>query len=97
MAKESSFQAGLVKDLRKIFPGCVVLKNDPTYLQGMPDILVLYGNRWAALECKRSASASHQPNQDYYVCLLNEMSYASFIFPENKEKILRELQQALEP
>ena len=96
MSKESSFQAALIRELKEIFPGCVVLKNDSAYIQGIPDILVLYRNKWAALECKRSANASHQPNQDYYVEQLNEMSFASFIFPENKELVLHELQQAFE-
>lgn len=96
MSKESSFQAALIRELKEIFPGCVVLKNDSAYIQGIPDILVLYKDKWAALECKRSANASHQPNQDYYVTHLNEMSFASFIFPENKETVLHELQQAFE-
>lgn len=95
MAKESKFQASLIKELKEIFPGCVVLKNDPTYIQGFPDLLVLYRGNWAALECKRSSNASHRPNQDYYVDSLNEMSYAAFISPENREDILDELQQAL--
>lgn len=97
MVKESEFQAKLIRELKTRFPGCIVLKNDPTYIQGMPDILILYENRWAALECKRSATSSHQPNQDYYVNRLNEMSFARFIFPENKETVLHELQQAFEP
>lgn len=97
MAKESEFQAKLIRELKARFPGCIVLKNDPTYIQGMPDILILYESRWAALECKRSATSSHQPNQDYYVNRLNEMSFARFIFPENKEIVLHELQQAFEP
>lgn len=97
MVKESEFQAKLIRELKTRFPGCIVLKNDPTYIQGMPDILILYESRWAALECKRSATSSHQPNQDYYVNRLNEMSFARFIFPENKETVLHELQQAFEP
>lgn len=92
--KENEFQAKLIKKLKQIFPGCIVLKNDPGYLQGFPDLLVLYKNKWAALECKRSAQAKHQPNQDYYVKLTGDMSYSSFIFPENEEEVLRELQQA---
>ena len=96
MAKESEFQAKLIREIKTMFPGCLVLKNDSAYLQGVPDILVLYENKWAALECKRSEFASHQPNQDYYVNLLNGMSFASFIFPENKEIVLNELQQTFQ-
>jgi hypothetical protein len=92
---ESEFQADLIKDLRKMFPGCIILKNDPTYLQGFPDLIILYGNRWAVLEAKESSRSRHRPNQDYYVDLAYDMSYGSFIYPENKEKVLHELQQAL--
>lgn len=92
---ERNFQASLIKELKSIFPGAVVLKNDPNYIQGFPDLLILYRDRWAALECKRSSSASSRPNQRYYVDLLNKMSYSAFICPENKEGVLNELQQAL--
>lgn len=96
MAKESAFQKGLIDDLKKRFPGCMVLKNDPNYIQGIPDLLVLYEGRWAALECKKAKQASHQPNQDYYVERMNEMSFSRFIYPENKESILDELQQSFQ-
>jgi len=92
---ESKFQSELIKDIRDLFPGCIILKNDPNYLQGFPDLLILYKNRWAVLEAKRSSKSNHQPNQDYYINLANEMSYGSFVYPENKEEVLHELQQAL--
>ena len=88
---ENKFQSKLIKELKNEFPGCIVLKNDPTYLQGVPDLLVLYKNKWCALEVKRSATAKHQPNQDYYVDKMNEMSFAKFIYPENKKAVLHEL------
>lgn len=91
---ESAFQARLVKRLEKAFPGCVVLKTDPNCIQGFPDLLVLFGSRWAALECKRSAGAPHRPNQDFYICRLNEMSYSAFVYPENEERVIHDLQQA---
>lgn len=94
MKKESVFQSALIKDLKKIFPDCMVLKNDSSYYQGIPDLLVLHKDKWAMLECKRSSNASHQPNQDYYIEKFGKMSYASFISPENKEEVLDELQQA---
>lgn len=94
MSKESSFQAMLIKELKAIFPGCMVLKNDANYIQGIPDLLVLYNDKWAMLECKQSSKASHQPNQDYYVDKLGSMSYAAFIFPENKEEVLHELRRS---
>lgn len=91
---ESKFQAELIRDLTTRFPGCVVLKNDPNYIQGIPDLTVLYKQHWAVLECKKDAKAKHQPNQEYYISKLNEMSYSKTIYPENKEVIMDELQQA---
>ena len=96
MAKESAFQAKLINDLKAMLPGCVVLKNDPNYIQGVPDLLVLYNNRWAALECKRSKNASHRPNQEYYISKMDGMSFAAFVYPENREDILDELQRSFE-
>ena len=96
MNRESKFQSALIKELKIIFPGCVVLKNDSSYCQGIPDLLILYNDRWAMLECKRSSSASHRPNQDYYIHKLDDMSYASFISPENKERVINELQQTFQ-
>ena len=94
MKKENEFQSALIKELKEIFPGCMVLKNDSSYYQGIPDLLVLFEDKWAMLESKRSSTASHRPNQDYYIEKFGNMSYASFIYPENKEEVLDELQQA---
>ena len=92
--RENKFQSDLIKELKKLFPGCIVLKNDPNYIQGIPDLLILYGKKWATLECKKSSGASVRPNQAYYVKRMNKMSFSRFIFPENKEEVLRELQSA---
>lgn len=91
---ENKFQSKLIKELKKEFPGCMVLKNDPTYIQGVPDLLVLYKDKWASLEVKKSATAKHQPNQDYYVDKMNEMSHSAFIYPENKDEVLDNLRKA---
>lgn len=93
---ESDFQGKLIKELKTMFPGCIVMKNDSSYIQGIPDLLLLYRDKWASLECKKNANATKQPNQEYYVGLMNEMSFAKFIYPENKEEVLDELQQAFE-
>lgn len=90
--RENEFQRKLVKELKSLFPGCVVMKADANQHQGIPDLVILYNNRWAALECKRSKDASHRPNQDYYVDKMNRMSFSAFIYPENKEEILDELE-----
>ena len=89
--RESKFQSDLIKELKRTFPGCVVLKNDAEYLQGIPDLTILFNNRWAMLECKKSFNEKHRPLQDDYVERLNEMSYSSFIFPENKNEVMEEL------
>lgn len=91
---ENRFKTNLVRELKERFPGCIVLHIDPNEIQGMPDLLVLCGDKWAALEGKRSENAPHRPNQDYYVNLMNRMSYAAFIYPENKEEILDDLQRS---
>lgn len=91
---ESEYQKRLIEELQLRFPGCFILKNDSSYRQGIPDLLVLYGDRWAMLEVKAHAKASHQVNQDYYVELLDGMSFAAFIYPENQEVVLHALQQA---
>jgi hypothetical protein len=93
MIKENQFQAQSIRDIKAVFPGCVVLKNDASYLQGFPDLLILYKDKWAALECKRQRDAHKQPNQEYYVNQLKGMSYASFICPENRNEVMDELQQ----
>ena len=85
---ENKFQSKLIKEIKNRFPGCIVMKNDSSYIQGIPDLIILFKNKWAALEVKKSNDASHRPNQDYYVDKMNEMSYASFISPENKEEVL---------
>lgn len=95
MRSEGDFQKEVIDDIERCLSGSIVLKNDPTYIQGIPDLLVLYKNKWAALECKKSKNAKRQPNQSYYVNMMNDMSYANFICPENKEEILDELQQTL--
>jgi hypothetical protein len=91
---ESKFQSSLIKELEHMFEGCIILKNDANYIQGFPDLTILYNKMWAVLECKKSENESHQPNQDYYVDVLDKMSFSRFIYPENKEEVLYELQQA---
>ena len=92
---ERDFQADLIRELKTMFPGCMVMKLDSGYIQGIPDLLVLFENKWATLECKKVASAKKQPNQEYYVGRMDEMSFSRFICPENKEEVLHELQQAI--
>lgn len=89
---ESGFQDKLIAELKEMFKGCMVFKMDQ--FQGLPDLLILFGKQWASLECKQHAKAKKRPNQEYYVDLMNDMSFSRFICPENKEEVLSELQQA---
>lgn len=94
MAAERDYQSKLIKRLKKEFPGCLVVKNDSGYIQGIPDLTVFYKNNWAMLECKKSESAPKRPNQEYYIETCRRMSYASFIFPENEEEVLNEIRRS---
>lgn len=83
---ESEFQNKLIQELKRMFKGCIVTKLDASHIQGIPDLLILYNDKWATLECKKSVRAKKQPNQEYYVGRMNEMSFSRFICPENKEE-----------
>ena len=93
---ENQYQAKVIKKLKRLFPGCVVVKTDSGYQQGSTDLLLLFKQFWAALEVKASAKSREQPNQRYFVKKLNGMSFAAFIYPENEAEVLSALQQAFE-
>ena len=96
MGRESEFQKKLKKELKTEFPDCIILKNDPSDMRGIPDLLILYEDKWASLENKRSAKSKHQPNQDYYVYKMNGMSFSRFVYPENKDEVMKELKAYFE-
>lgn len=91
---ESAYQGKLIRKLKRIFPGCVVMKNDSSYRQGFPDLTILWRDHWATLEVKESAGAARRPNQEFYVQQLNDMSFSAFIYPENEKEVLIALQEA---
>ena len=97
---ESEFQQNLVKKLRKMFPDCEILKNNPNYLQGVPDLIILWYDRYALLEVKRSYAEAFEknarPNQLYYVEKFNAWSFSAFIYPENEEEVLYALQRSFQ-
>ena len=97
MKNENIYQGELVKKIKEMLPGCIVMKNDPNYIQGIPDLTIVHGKKWATLEVKRSAKARKQTNQPEYVEKMNKMSFSRFIYPENEKEVLDELQQALQP
>ncbi len=94
---ERQYQTQIIHKLETYFPGCVVLKNDAGYRQGIPDLTVFYNDRWAALEIKLSVNARNQPNQTYYIQKMNDMSFAAFLYPENEEAVFNDLQSAFRP
>ncbi len=94
--KESAFQAKLIREIKKRFPGAIVLKNDPNYIQGFPDLTILYKDRWAVLEIKQSEKASHQPNQDFYILQADKMSVGRFVYPENMMEVLDDLARSFQ-
>lgn len=94
--KECDFQSSVINEIHDRIPGVSVTKQDANYMQGIPDLLVIKDSKWAMLECKKSSKASHQPNQDFYVDKFNKMSFASFIYPENRKEVLNGLQKLFE-
>jgi hypothetical protein len=95
---ESRFQARVVSDIRnKILPGCLLTMGNSASQQGIPDVFIVYYDKWAMLEFKAAPNSKHQPNQDYFVDRFNDWSFAAFIYPENAEEVLSELEQALRP
>ena len=96
MALEKDFQKNLIKELKERFDGAIVTKLDAKHISGIPDLLILYKNKWATLECKKSEDSSKRPHQDYYISKMNEMSFSRFINQDNKEDVLNELQRAFE-
>lgn len=95
--RESQYRRDLVKKLKELFPGCYITKGAANETQGIPDILILYGPRWAMLEVKMANSSNKQPNQEYYIHTFGEMSFASFINPSTEREVLDELQRTLRP
>ena len=89
---ENEFQSKLIKEIKHRVPGYIVLKNDPTYIQGIPDLIILHNDKWGALECKKNSKASKRPNQEYYIGIMNQISFARFIYPENKDEVLYDLE-----
>ena len=96
MAKlESKFQKELIDEIKREYPGCIILKNDPDYIQGFPDWTILWEDKWAVLEAKRDKNSRKQPNQEHYVEKLDGMSFSRFVYPENKEEVLNERRKTI--
>jgi hypothetical protein len=91
---EAGYQAQLIRKLKRSFPGCVILKNDSSYIQGIPDLTLLWRQHWATLEVKMADDSPRQANQEYYVRQMNDMSFSAFICPDNEREVLIALQEA---
>jgi hypothetical protein len=92
---ERDYQAQIIKKIEARLPGCLVLKNDPNYIQGIPDLTVFHMDKWALLEVKPSERSKERPNQRWYIETWAEQGFAAFIYPENEEEVLDALQLAL--
>ena len=88
---ESRFQKEFIDEVKARYPGCIALKNDSSYIQGFPDWTILHEDKWAVLEMKKERGAKKQPNQEYYVNKLNDMSFSRFVYPENKDEVLNDM------
>ncbi len=88
---ENLFKKYVKKRIIDRFPNLDLDFITPTN-RSMPDMIIIAPIVWAALEFKRSEGASLRPNQDYHIMRLNEKGYATFVFPENVEEVLDELE-----
>lgn len=94
--REGKFQTWFREQLEFHFPGSVVVKLDTRYKTGVPDLIMLWEDKWATFEVKADAKAAHRPLQDYYVQMMNDMSFSAFVHPENFEEVLDAVQRALQ-
>lgn len=94
--RERDYQRELKNKIRDRFPGCYIFKTDPSQKRGCPDLIILYNDTWAALEVKKSKDANHRPLQDRWISLLDRMSFAAIIFPENEKEVLYEMERAFQ-
>lgn len=94
---ENEYKRGLKDRIEARFIDSIVLKNDEQMLQGIPDMTILWGPRYAVLEVKRSADAPFRPNQEHYLNKVLAMDGLAFvIYPENEEEVLNALQHAFQ-
>lgn len=91
---ERDYQSYLIGRIEPLFYGCYILKNDSSYWQGIPDLSIFWGPYWGMLEVKRSLNEKYEPNQEYHIATLNEMSFCAMICPENEEEVIHALQSA---
>lgn len=92
--RESDFQKTLIARIYEEWPQAIVLKNDSSHVQGIPDLVIFYRNKYAMLEVKKSPSATLQSNQDYYIDLFEQWgAFAAFVYPENFEYVINDLKR----
>lgn len=97
--QERDYQTGLIKKIRRDLSGCLILKNNSAYLQGVPDLTIFYGPRWGMLEVKpkkpRPGTDDFEPNQEWYIEEIDKMSFCRCIYPSNEREVLRGLYKTL--
>lgn len=92
---EKDFQKLFLDKVKLLKPGAIILKNDARYRQGIPDWIVLHITGTFVFEIKAHSKASKQPNQHYYIGQLQKMGYfARFVYPENMQEVLDEIQRS---
>lgn len=94
--KENAFQKKIIKRIKSRFPKSIILKNDSTYIQGIPDLLILNKSKWAMIEIKKHNKSIFQPNQEYYLDLFNKMSFARMVSQDNYEEVIKDVEQFLQ-
>lgn len=94
---ESKYKTDLKKRMERRFVGAIILKNDEQLCPGIFDLVMLWGEQYAAIEVKRNPSAPYRPNQPYYLEKVEKMGGLSFtIYPENEDEVLNAIQYAFE-
>ncbi len=94
---ESEFKEIVKDEIRDRFPD-LDLDFVTTISRSMPDMIILApACYWAALEFKRSKNSPHRPNQDHHIERLRKKGYATFVYPENLEVVLDELEILFTP
>jgi len=92
---ESAFKKNFITELNvRLAPIDLEYIHTRSHNRSFPDLLILGpGSTWAALEFKAAEEADHQPNQAWYINRLNHWAYATFMYPENREEVLGDLEK----
>ncbi len=91
---ESKFKKRTERRIRKRLQRVkIYIVKSSTEVRSAPDLFILGSGMWAALEFKKHKDADRQPNQEHIIDYLDNMSYATFVYPENVEGVLDDLEE----